>query len=83
MDPLPKMFEWLAVLGIHHAQAAIQYLPPSAGSFDASQQFRVGVCPLNAKFFSCVIMYYPAEILFLMAASVLMLWLRSRRSRLH
>jgi hypothetical protein len=55
LDPLfgKRLLQWLAVLGIHHAQAAIQNLPPSAGSFDASEQCRVGVCRLNAQFFSC------------------------------
>jgi hypothetical protein len=62
----------------------MQYLPPTVGSFaDADGQYRVGICRLNARFFNCVTTYYPAEFLFLMAAALLMLWLRSRRSRVR
>ena len=69
----------------HRMQALAQYfLPPGAGSFsDSWGQYRVGVCRLNARFFSCIVTYYRAEILFLLAGCVLFLWLKSRRSRVH
>jgi len=54
------------------------------GSFsDSWGGFRVGVCRFNAGFLSCLISYYPSELLFLMAAGVLALWLKSRHSRVH
>ena len=76
----------IAVPVILHSQAAVEYSLQSSASTPADhsgEQFRVGVCHFNARFFSCVTSYYPGPTLLIIALCPLVLWIMSRRQRMR
>jgi hypothetical protein len=66
---------------ILRSQSAVEYLPPSSPSVrsDAGDQFRVGVCHLDAGFVSCMSSYYPGVLVFIIVLCPLVLWVMCRR----
>lgn len=66
----------VAVSVILRSQAA-------AASTAPEDQYRVGVCHLNANFFSCMSSYYPGVTLVIIALCPLVFWVMRRRHRMR
>jgi len=81
-DHATQLLLRVAVPVILRLRSAVGYgLQASASaSADPGDQFRVGVCHLNSRFFSCMNSYYPSlTVLVFALCPLVLLWIMSRR----